>query len=412
MPASSTVTDAPLTLDELCRAVCLVAASFEPQPLDCETAVAAMANWATIAHAADAALAMTAARVAECGPPPSAGATNAADFVAKATGTTSAKANEKIKTGSGLRNAYRTRKKAATGELSTEQTAAITDALAVNPSAEDKLLGIAARGSLGELRDACAKSKTEGQDLAEVEKRIHRNRHLRRYRDAEGVEHLHAAGTKETMARIDQALEPLVDEIFRKARTDGAREPFDAYAYDALVVLAERSGDQTAGRSHRHRATTIRNLAVLRLDLEALTRGSTKEGEVCEIAGLGPISVETAREMLGESIVKLVITKGVAVQNMTHLGRGPNVAQKIALLWQQPVCTRQGCNNRVGLENDHAYNVEYRKTKHTRLDELDPLCRPDHRLKTYDGWALVEGRGKRPLVPPDDPRHPKNRPRP
>ena len=30
-----------------------------------------------------------------------------------------------------------------------------------------------------------------------------------------------------------------------------------------------------------------------------------------------------------------------------------------------------------------------------------------HDLKTYKGWALVEGSGKRPMVPPDDPRHPR-----
>lgn len=33
-------------------------------------------------------------------------------------------------------------------------------------------------------------------------------------------------------------------------------------------------------------------------------------------------------------------------------------------------------------------------------------------ISHYGGWALVEGTGKRPLVPPDDPRHPHNRPPP
>src|SRR5207244_4720196 len=101
---------------------------------------------------------MAAARVAECGPPPSAGASNAAEFVAKTTGTTSAKAAEKIKAGHGLRDNDETRAKAVGGELSGEEAAAITDALTVNPGAEQKLLGIAAQGSLGALRDACAKS--------------------------------------------------------------------------------------------------------------------------------------------------------------------------------------------------------------------------------------------------------------
>ena len=62
------------------------------------------------------------------------------------------------------------------------------------------------------------------------------------------------------------------------------------------------------------------------------------------------------------------------------------------------------------LQNDHRY--EWVKTKRTRLDELDPLCKHDHDLKTRDNWALVEGAGPRPMVPPHDPRHPKNRPPP
>ena len=122
------------------------------------------------------------------------------------------------------------------------------------------------------------------------------------------------------------------------------------------------------------------------------------------------MSVETARDMLGESILKLVITKGVDVVNVTHLGRGPNTAQKVALLWQLPECTREGCNRTARVEYDH--RDDYRITKHTRLDELDPACKPDHDLKTYHGWAFVEGTGKRPMVPPDDPRHPKNWPPP
>jgi hypothetical protein len=44
---------------------------------------------------------------------------------------------------------------------------------------------------------------------------------------------------------------------------------------------------------------------------------------LCEITGVGPVPVEVARRLLGESILKLVITNGVDVANVTHLGRGP-----------------------------------------------------------------------------------------
>jgi hypothetical protein len=43
-------------------------------------------------------------------------------------------------------------------------------------------------------------------------------------------------------------------------------------------------------------------------------------------------ATRTARDLLGESIVKLVITNGVDGADVTHLGRGPTAAQRIALL--------------------------------------------------------------------------------
>ncbi|MBV8951250.1 MAG: hypothetical protein JOZ99_10270 [Actinobacteria bacterium] len=61
------------------------------------------------------------------------------------------------------------------------------------------------------------------------------------------------------------------------------------------------------------------------------------------------------------------------------------------------------------VENDH--REPFAKTRHTRLDELHPLCEHHHDLKTLKSWALTEGSGKRPIVPPHDPRHPKNKPK-
>ena len=81
-------------------------------------------------------------------------------------------------------------------------------------------------------------------------------------------------------------------------------------------------------------------------------------------------------------------------------------AQKIALLWQQPVCTREGCGRRVRLQYDH--RDEWRNVHCTEVTNLDPLCPADHHLKTHQGWALVAGTGTRPMVPPDHPDHPRN----
>jgi hypothetical protein len=138
-------------------------------------------------------------------------------------------------------------------------------------------------------------------------------------------------------------------------------------------------------------------------------RGALEGEETCEIVGAGPVPVRIARELLGESILKLVITKGVDVVNVVHLGRGPTAAQKIALLWSSPKCSNIECS-RMRVEADH--NPPSVETKHTVLGELDHLCDHEHDLETNQGWSLVEGTGRRAFVPPDDPRHPRNKPPP
>jgi hypothetical protein len=151
-------------------------------------------------------------------------------------------------------------------------------------------------------------------------------------------------------------------------------------------------------------------LALLRIDVEALVRGRVQGDELCEITGVGAASVQRARELLSESILKIVITRGVDVVHVTHLGRGPTVAQRIALLWTSPWCTNARCVHTLALQHDH--RTPWTEVHETKLDNLDRLCPPCHRRKTHDGWMLVDGKGRRPLVPPDDPRHPSQRPTP
>jgi HNH endonuclease len=94
---------------------------------------------------------------------------------------------------------------------------------------------------------------------------------------------------------------------------------------------------------------------------------------------------------------------------VVHLGRGPTAAQRIALLWSKPKCANIECSS-MFVQVDH--REPWATTKHTVLEELDPLCPHDHELKTNRGWSLVEGTGRRAFVGPDDPRHPRNKPPP
>jgi hypothetical protein len=54
------------------------------------------------------------------------------------------------------------------------------------------------------------------------------------------------------------------------------------------------------------------------------------------------------------------------------------------------------------------HREDWSATHRTPFDGIDGYCCHHHDKKTYDGWALVAGVGKRAFVAPDDPRHPRN----
>jgi hypothetical protein len=292
-----------------------------------------------------------------------------------------------------------------TGVLSTAKARVVSAAAIVAPDHEDPLLELAASASYGKVRKASLEAKAS-VGIDETHARIKRERSLKEYTDDEGAWVLRARGPAEAGLAFRAAIDPIIDKYFKEKRKPEEREPRDAYAFDALMELVtrERPADSEKPRS------SGRYLGLIRADLEALQRGQIEGDEVCEIAGLGPVPVRVAKELLSDAVLKLVITKGVDVANVTHLGRAPSVAQRAALLWKSPDCTALDCTRAQRLEYDH--REEWRKTHHTRLDETDRLCEHHHDLKTYFGWALVEGTGKREMVPPDDPRHPKNKPKP
>jgi hypothetical protein len=236
----------------------------------------------------------------------------------------------------------------------------------------------------------------------ETHARIHRERSLREYQDDDGAWVLHARGPLEAGLAFRTAITPIIDQYYKTKREPEDREPREAYAFDALLDLVQRPPAEGKRSSGRY-------LGLLRLDVEALWRGYVEGDEVCEIAGLGTIPVGVAKNVLGDAALKLVITKGVDVVNVTHLGRTATIAQKAALWWQSPECDRLGCTRTQRLQIDH--DIGWTNTHTTRVDDSNRLCDHDHDLKTYYGWALVEGTGKRPMVPPDDPRHPKNKPK-
>ena len=365
---------------------------------------------------------LLARKVEEAGRWKRGGYRSAADQLAGIAGTSVTAAKNQLETSKKVRKLPATRDALRKGKLSAAKAEAIAAAAEVAPEAEEELLDGAEDAPLADVRERCLKVRAKDRDAAH--ERIGKARAFKEFTDAEGAWNVIARGPVEAGAAFRAAHGPLVDEMFKAARAEGRHEPFEAYAFDAFIELARRAAQGSATEDApaadpakdqpkakgKPKATPAQYLGIIKIDHTALRRGSVEGDEVCEIVGLGPIPVSVARELLGDAILKLVITKGVDVINVTHLGRSATVAQQVALWWLAPQCTNEGCTRTQRLQNDH--REEWRKTRHTRLDELDPLCGHDHDLKTYFGWALIDGKGKRPMVPPDDPRHPKHKPRP
>jgi hypothetical protein len=54
------------------------------------------------------------------------------------------------------------------------------------------------------------------------------------------------------------------------------------------------------------------------VDHAALVRGHTATGEVCEIAGVGPIPVATARALAIDAYLRVLVTDGTDITAVAH----------------------------------------------------------------------------------------------
>ena len=373
------------------------ASRFDPALVSARDAERVLDDAAAIKNMAATVEALAAARVAETEVWREHGDRSAAHDLARRTGSSVGHAKEALETGRKLQDLPATADAAKKGDLSPQQAAAIADAASADPDAEERLLESSKSGSLGELRAECARTKANACDLEARRRRVHERRCLRNWTDADGVGNLLLRDNPEKVAEIMARVAPVRDELVKKARC----EPLEAHAADPSPhAIWWSASAATKGRP----STKI----LARVDLAALLRGYPIGAETCELAGYGPVAVSALRDLMDTSdpFLAAVVTKGEEVVGVAHLGRRPTAHQRSALEWLYPTCAAEGCNALTFLEFDH--RDDWAKTHRTVFDLLDRLCSHHHDRKSRDGWALVEGRGKRAFVPPDDPRHPRH----
>jgi len=134
-----------------------------------------------------------------------------------------------------------------------------------------------------------------------------------------------------------------------------------------------------------------------------LRRGTTEGDELCEIEGIGPVSVEAATELLSEATLRFIIRDGFDIKTVTKLTRDVAACIEAALIVRDRTCAVPGCPKRLGLERDHRC-VDFGDDGPTELDNLVRLCPEHHNLKTHGGWRLEGKPGAWKWVAPAHPK--------
>jgi hypothetical protein len=286
------------------------------------------------------------------------------------------------------------------GELSVERAKQITAAAEKFPEHALELVEASPGQGFDEFKKTCDSirfASRSAEDEIERHERMRRQRSCRIWTDQEGFGHLQAKLTPDACAVVKENLDRFEREVFNKARVDGAHESREAYRADALVFMAEAScfrpvpQESTNGKKRKTEKVTKTQI-VIRVDYEALKRGHAEPGEVCEIPGVGRVSVPIARGILGDSLLQMLVTNGIDVFTVVSDTRYVRRALDVALKERDPTCVVPGCNATQFLERDHCKR-DYGKKGKTEIDNLCRLCRWHHDLKTHGGWEIRGGPG-------------------
>jgi hypothetical protein len=309
------------------------------------------------------------------------------------------------------------------GELSGAQVREITATAIQNHQAESDLLQTAREHGLKGLKEECLRVKARAmseKDARAKYEEIRKNRSLHMWTDQDGVGRLDGRFAPDDFARVVSAIGTGADVVFGEARKSGRRESSAVYAADALVALvtgtslsssttssasagSAPSGTSTGGqRRDSGRPTTTMHL---RVDLAALRRGELHDGECCEIPGVGPVPLATATNLIGESLLKVIIGDGVDVTTVCHLGRAVPAHIRSALEDRDEKCVVPGCDVAKGLEIDH-YQIAFENDGPTELWNLARLCHWHHHLKTHCGYAITGEPGSWEWIAPESERSP------
>lgn len=311
------------------------------------------------------------------------GKKNQASLVSSLRGTSLAKAKQALAVTNDLGAAPVAAGAFFAGELSIDQAAAIAPVVRTSPTRAGTLVEAARQESLGGLRKQVERTQAEllGEEgLQEAHRALHARRYCRLYPVPGGMRIDALVGARDA-ALLRDALSRATKRLW-KERADAS---IDQLRADALVALVTGGG-------------TVSQVLV-HVDAAALRRGAAHGAERCEIQGVGPVPVETARQLLGEGFFSVVVHDGADIATVTSTTRTVPRRVRTALVARDTCCVVPGCEVSDSLEIDH-WRTDFKDHGRTELDNLCRLCSQHHRMKTRTGWRIVGGPGKWQWLPP------------
>lgn len=325
-----------------------------------------------------------------------AGETSAAALLSSVSGTSVGKARAALGVAEQVCSSAVLDAALSTGALSLDQVALIAPVALADPAAAERLVEAAKKTSISALRlevDRAMHARRGELEVVRSERMVHARRYCRTWVSGGGVR-LDAFLGLDDGAYVMSALDNGHERLAAAARRLGIGMTHEQLRADALVGLARTAGDGSGGAGSGGAGSGgARPSFLVRVDAQALLRGEVHQGECCEIAGVGPVSVTRARAALGDALWTLLVTKGVDIATVTSTTRVVPRKVKRALELRDPCCVVPGCGATERLQIDH-WNLDYNWHGPTELSNLCRLCPAHHRLKTEMGWQLRGGPGR------------------
>jgi hypothetical protein len=367
-----------------------------PELVSGDEALSIVGYFAELSKLAGSGTALYSPKVTETGSYAKEGHASAPDWLAAVSGSSAGVAKSQLAAAERAATVPELTDALRQGSLSAPQLGLLTDAAGADPEAVPTLLEmLEGHASHQEVSDKAKEMKAAAR-IKESEHarraRVHAGRSFRWHQVEGGGVRGEFFCDEVAWARVGPRLESATRARFKAAGAE-CEDSYEAHRLDALIDLLGSSGRTDA---------TARPRVMVIVDAEALKRGTTSTGEICEIEGIGPVPVESAVELLGEASLEFIVKEGRDVRTVTKASR--DIAQKTlsALFVRDRTCVVPGCGKRLGLQADHCYR-DYADDGPSELENLALLCPAHHDMKTHGGWKLSRHDDAWQWIPPARP---------